>query len=169
MGNLVFVGGRGEVHGAHGRCVKPDLDALLTALYVHLDDHVLPSRPRRRGRPRVLTDAELMCVAVAQVLLRCDQERYWLRVAAARIGHLFPVLPCQSQYNRHLRDLGPAMSTAAPWLARRVPTGHERPRQMDGTAVRCGASRVTVNRSGLGEIAGYGRDASHHAFYWGAK
>ncbi|WP_304455434.1 hypothetical protein [Nocardiopsis sp. YSL2] len=40
---------------------------------------------------------------------------------------------------------------------------------MDGTPLRCGASRVTVNRSGLGEIAGYGRDASHHAFYWGAK
>lgn len=155
--------------GVHGRCVKTDLDALLTALYVHLDDHVLASRPRRRGRPRILSDAELVCVAVAQVLLRCDQERYWLRVAAARIGHLFPVLPCQSQYNRHLRDLGPAMSAAARWLARQVPTWHEPLRLMDGTAVRCGASRVTVNRSGLGEIAGYGRDASHHAFYWGAK
>ncbi|GAA2459999.1 hypothetical protein GCM10010191_95480 [Actinomadura vinacea] len=33
----------------------------------------------------------------------------------------------------------------------------------------CGASRVTVNRSALGEIADYGRDTSHHAFYWGAK
>lgn len=155
--------------GVHGRCVKTDLDALLTALYVHLDDHVLPSRRRGRGRPRVLSDAELVCVAVAQVLLRCDQERYWLRTAAARIGHLFPVLPSQSQYNRHLRDLGPVMSRAASWLARQVPTWHERLRLMDGTPVRCGASRVTVNRSGLGEIAGYGRDASHHAFYWGTK
>ncbi len=40
---------------------------------------------------------------------------------------------------------------------------------MDGTPVRCGASRTTVNRSGLGEIAGYGMDKSHHAFYRGAK
>ncbi len=35
--------------------------------------------------------------------------------------------------------------------------------------MRCGASRATVNRSSLGEIAGYGHDTSHHAFYWGAK
>lgn len=35
--------------------------------------------------------------------------------------------------------------------------------------MRCGASRVTVNRSSPGEIAGYGMDKSHHAFYWGAK
>jgi hypothetical protein len=26
-----------------------------------------------------------------------------------------------------------------------------------------------VNRSALGKIAAYGRDASHHAFYWGTK
>jgi hypothetical protein len=157
--------------GAHDQCVKTDLDALLIALYVHLDDHVLPSRqqPRRRGRPRLLSDAELVCVAVAQVLLRCDDERRWLRVAPRRIGHLFPRLPSQSEYNRHLRALGPVMSAIGLHLARRVPTWHERLRLMDGTPVPCGASRVTVNRSGLGEIAGYGRDASHHRFYWGAK
>lgn len=117
----------------------------------------------------MLSDAELVCVAVAQVLLRCDGERRWLRLAPARIGHLFPRLPCQAQYNRRLRELGPVLSMVALWLAQAVPTYLERLRLMDGTPVRCGASRVTVNRSGLGEIAGYGRDASHHAFYWGAK
>lgn len=40
---------------------------------------------------------------------------------------------------------------------------------MDGTPVRCGASRTTVDRSDLGQIAGYGVDRSHHAFCWGAK
>lgn len=117
----------------------------------------------------MLTSAEAVVVAVAQVLLRCDQERYWLRTAAARIGHLFPRLPSQAVYNRQLRKLGPQMSAAALWLARQVPTWHEPLRLMDGTPVRCGASRVTVNRSSLGEIAGYGMDKSHHAFYWGAK
>ncbi|MBA8956031.1 transposase [Actinomadura namibiensis] len=151
--------------------MKTNLDALVTALYVHLDDHVLPLRQPlpRRGRPSVLTDAELVCVAVAQVLLGCDTERHWLRLAPARIGHLFPRLPCQAQYNRHLRDLGPVWVAVACWLARATPTWHERLRLMDGTPVRCGASRVTVNRSSLGEIAGYGHDTSHHAFSWGAK
>lgn len=79
-----------------------DLDALLTALYVHLDDHVLPStnQPRRRGPAPVLTDAELVCVSIAQVLLRHDSERHWMRAAPTRIGHLFPRLPGQSEYNR---------------------------------------------------------------------
>ncbi|MFB9835892.1 hypothetical protein ACFFNX_27290 [Actinoallomurus acaciae] len=35
--------------------------------------------------------------------------------------------------------------------------------------MRRGASRTTVNRSQMGDMAGHGRDASHHAFYWGAK
>jgi hypothetical protein len=157
--------------GIEDRCVKTDLDALLTALYVHLDDHVLPSRNRSaaRGRPRLLTDAELVCVALAQVLLGCDSERRWMRTAPGRIGHLFPRLPGQSEYNRRLREAAPALLTASMWLARAVPTWWEKLRLMDGTPVRCGASRTTVERSGLGGIAGYGMDKSHHAFYWGAK
>lgn len=157
--------------GVEDQSVTNDLDALLTALYVHLDDHVLPSANQRRGpgRPRKLTDAELVCVALAQVLLRCDSERRWMRAAPARIGHLFPRLPGQSEYNRHLRDAAPVLLKAALWLARQTPSWWENLRLMDGTPVRCGASRVTVDRSGLGEVAGYGRDVSHHAFYWGAK
>jgi hypothetical protein len=151
--------------------VKTNLDALLTALYVHLDDDVIPSTNQRRspGRPRLLTDAELLCVAVAQVLLRCDDERRWLRLAPKLIGHLFPRLPCQSEYNRHLARLTPLMFTAIGWLARATPTWHDNLRLMDGTPVPCGASRTTVERSSLGEVCGYGRDASHHRFYWGSK
>src|SRR5690349_3265835 len=142
------------VKGAHDRCVTTDLDALLIALYVHLDDHVLPSAGRRRGRgpARVLNDAELVCVAVAQVLLGCDSERRWLRTAPGRIGHLFPRLPGQSEYNRHLRDAAPALFAASMWLVRAVPSWQERLRLMDGTPLRCGASRTTVHRSALGEI-----------------
>ncbi len=97
--------------GVEDRNVTTNLDALLAAFYVHLDDHVLPSReqPVKRGPKRLLTDAELVCVAVAQVLLRHDSERHWMRAAPTRIGHLFPRLPGQSEYNRHLRELAPAL------------------------------------------------------------
>lgn len=151
--------------------MNTNLDALLTALYVYLDDDVIPSmnRPRKRGPAPLLNDAELVCAAIAQVLLRHDSERHWMRAAPSRIGHLFPRLPGQSEYNRHLRDAAPVLLAAAMWLARAVPTWWERLRLMDGTPVRCGASQATVNRSMLGETAGYGRDVSHHAFYWGAK
>lgn len=59
-----------------------DLDTLLTALYVELTNRIIPSLGqgrRRPGRPPEVTDAELACLAVAQVLLRFDDKRHWLR------------------------------------------------------------------------------------------
>ena len=74
--------------------VIADLDTLLVALYVELTDRIIPARrPRRRaspGRPPRLTDAELVCLAVAQVLLRYNDEHHWLRAAPSRVGHLSP-------------------------------------------------------------------------------
>ena len=70
-----------------------DLDTLLIALYVELTDRIIPSLGLSRrgpGHPSVVTDAERVCVALAQVLLRYDDERHWLRDAAGRVGHLFP-------------------------------------------------------------------------------
>jgi hypothetical protein len=79
-----------------------DLDTLLTALYVELTDRIIASAGLTRrgpGRPPEVTDAELVCLAVAQVLLRYDDEMHWLRAAASRVGHLFPKLLGQSEYN----------------------------------------------------------------------
>ena len=66
-----------------------DLDTLLIALYVELTDRIIPSRGTPRhgpGRRPEVTDAELVCLAVAPVLLRYDDERHWLRAAASRPG-----------------------------------------------------------------------------------
>ncbi|HKA09248.1 MAG TPA: hypothetical protein VKI99_02135 [Candidatus Dormibacteraeota bacterium] len=49
-------------------------------------------------------DSELVCLAVAQVLLGCNSERRWHRFASGRLGHLFPYLPQQSAYNKRLRN-----------------------------------------------------------------
>jgi len=58
--------------------VTADLEALLTALYVLIDDHVIPpAGPRRPGRPKKLSDAELACLAVAQVLLGARSGHHW--------------------------------------------------------------------------------------------
>ena len=86
----------------HGGRVDANLDTLLIALYVELVDHIIPARGTRRrglGRPPLVTDAELVCLAVAQVLLRYNDEHHWLRAAPARVGHLFPRLLSQSEYN----------------------------------------------------------------------
>lgn len=73
--------------------VTTDLDTLLTALYVLIDDHVIPPRQRRPGRPKKLTDAELVCLAVAQVLLGALSEHHWLRTCYARLYTCFRSCP----------------------------------------------------------------------------
>jgi hypothetical protein len=62
---------------------------------------IIPARGfvrRGPGRPPEVTDAELACLAVAQVLLRYDDELHWLRAAASRVGHLFP--GCWASHHR---------------------------------------------------------------------
>lgn len=147
------------------------LDTLLIALYVELTDRVIPSRSARRGpgRPPVVTDAEVVCLAVARVLLRYDDERHWLRAAPRLVGHLFPRLLSQAEYNRRLRQSADLMVAALRWIGGRTPGSAELVRLMDGTPLPCGASRVTARRSDLFGYAGYGYEVSHSRFYWGAK
>ena len=87
--------------------MSADLDALLISLYVLVDD-LLPARRRRLGRPVRISDSELICLAIAQVLLDCPNERRFLRLARQRLGHLFPYIPGQSGFNKRLRQLGAA-------------------------------------------------------------
>ncbi len=108
----------------HVRTLEPvmiaDLDTLLIALYVELTDRIIPllglARCGPGQRPEV-TDAELACLAVAQVLLRYDDERHWLRAAPRRVGHLFPRLLAQSEYNARVKNAGPLLEAALRWLA----------------------------------------------------
>jgi hypothetical protein len=152
--------------------VIADLDTLLIALYVELTDRVIPalgSRRRGPGRPLEVTDAELVCLAVAQVLLRYNDERHWLRAAPNRVGHLFPRLLSQSEYNERLKGVAPLMDAALRWLAAQTPGSAELLRLLDGTPVGCGQSTTTAKRSGLFGYAGYGYESSHSRYYWGVK
>jgi hypothetical protein len=81
---------------------------------------------------------------VAQVLRRCDGERHWLRAAPKLVGHLFPRLLAQSQYNTRLRQLAPLTEAALRWLADATPATAELLRLMDATPVPCGTSAVTA-------------------------
>ena len=116
-----------------------------------------------------MTDAELVCLAVAQVLLRFDDERRWLRAAPARVGHLFPRMLRQSEYNERLKTAAPLMEAALRWLAEQAPGSAEMLRLMDATPVPCGQSKITARRSDLYGYAGYGYCPSHSRWYWGAK
>jgi hypothetical protein len=147
--------------------VSADLDALLTHVYVLVDD-LLPRR-RRFGRPPRISDAELVCLAIAQVLLDCPSERRFLRLARRRLGHLFPYIPGQSGFNKRLRQLAPQLLEAIALLARLSPSFCDRLRLLDSTPVPCAASRETVKRSQLAGLAAYGYCRSHHRYFWGFR
>jgi DDE family transposase len=147
--------------------VSADLDALLVHVYVLVDD-LLPPR-RRLGRPPLISDSELICLAVAQVLLDCPNERRFLRLAKRRLGHLFPYIPGQAGFNKRLRALAPQLLEAITILARLSPSFRDRLRLLDSTPVPCAASRETVRRSALAGHAGYGYCRSHSRWFWGFR
>jgi hypothetical protein len=147
--------------------VHADLDTLVVALYVTVDDLLGPRQgPGRRPK---LSDAELVCLAVAQVLLGCWSERRWLRMANRRLGHLFPYLPTPSAYNRRLRRAAPLIALAIRDLALHTPSWCDQLRLVDSTPLPCAASRETVKRSALAGHAGYGYCKSHHRYFWGFR
>lgn len=144
-----------------------DLDDLLTALFVLVDD-LLPSR-RRVGRPARISASELITLAVAQVLLDCHSERRFLRLARKQLGHLFPYIPLQPGYNKRLRALAPQICEVIEHLARISPSFCDRLRLLDSTPVPCGQSRETRKRSELAGWAAYGYCASHSRPFWGLR
>lgn len=143
------------------------LDDLVIALYVFVDDLVDP--PPARGRPPRITDTELVCLAIAQVLLDAGSERQWLRLVGDRLGHLFPYVPQQPGYNKRLRALAPTICAVLRELVAACPSVCDRVRLLDSTPIPCAASRETVKRSDLAGYATYGYCASHSRYFWGFR
>jgi hypothetical protein len=144
------------------------LDALIVGLYVQIDDFLGPPR-RGPGRPPKVSDSELICLAVAQVLLGMPNDRQFLALARWRLGHLFPRLIDQSGYNRRLRALAPQIARSISYLAWISPSFCDRVRLLDCTPVPCGQSRQTARRSEFAGTAGYGYCASHSRWFWGFR
>ena len=151
-----------------------DLDTLAVALYVRIDD-TLKDRPELRPwRPKVgiaprLSDAELLTLAVLQVLQGFEHESRWLRHAREHLGHLFPYLPGQAGYNKRLRKSAEQLKAMIRVLAEDTDVWADDTWLIDSTPVECGRSRPTAKRSNLAGWAGYGYCASHSRYFWGLR
>jgi hypothetical protein len=91
-----------------------DLEALVVAAYVFADEYPVPARP---GRPPLISDAELVALAVAQGAIGISSDRQFLGLVSRVLPGWFPHLPEQSQYNRRLRglvELSESCSTHSP-------------------------------------------------------
>jgi hypothetical protein len=154
--------------------MNTDLDALVTRLYVTIDDLLIDNPAWRPERPAVgiaprLSDAELVTLAVIQALLGYTSERRFLRYATTHLRGLFSYLPQRPAYNKRLRNAGSMMQHLIAVLARDCPSWHDDLWLVDSTPVECGRSRETVKRSDMAGYAGYGYCASHSRFFWGLR
>jgi DDE family transposase len=147
--------------------VHADLDALVTALYVRVDDF-LP-KWQGPGRPPQITDAELIALAVAQMFLAVPNDRKFLRSPGGGWGHLFSYLPKQPGYNKRMRALAPTIGRVLAHLVTNSPSFCDGLRLLDSTPVPCGQSRETARRSELAGQAGYGWCGSHSRLFWGFR
>jgi Transposase DDE domain len=154
--------------------VDADLDTLAIALYARIDDalkdrpELAPWRPKVGIAPK-LSDAELLTLAVMQVLLGHANETGWLRYANGHLSHLFPYLPGQAGYNKRLRKSAVALQAMIRLLATDTEVWADDIWLIDSTPVECGRSRPTTQRSNLAGWAGYGYCASHSRYFWGLR
>jgi hypothetical protein len=143
-----------------------DLDLLLIAVFCTADD-LLPERLKNARRS--VTDAEVVTLAVAQVLLGIDHDARFLAIAAKRLGHLFPRLPHQPGYWKRRQRLADTIEWLIGVFAKDCPGYHDNLVLLDSTPVECGRSVETTRRSALADACGYGYCRSHSRWFWGMR
>jgi hypothetical protein len=85
------------------RAVRRPILAAAGAALLLRGDNVLGARAVSGGRPPLLSDSELVCLAVAQAMLGFHSEARWLRYANKHLPGMFPYLPQRAGYNKRLR------------------------------------------------------------------
>jgi len=143
-----------------------DLDLLCIAVYCTADD-LLPEPPGNARR--MVTDAEVVTLCVAQAIMGIPSDRRFLKVARKRLAHLFPVIPSQPGYFKRRRRLADQLEWLMGVFASQSPGFHDDLLLIDSTPLECARSRETVKRSQLADAADYGYCASHSRYFWGFR
>ena len=149
-----------------------DLDSFLVSLYVLVDDwwhERHPYSPRKPGRPALLSDPEVITLAILAQWPRFRSERDFWRFASAHLRAYFPNLCTQSQFNRRVRALEPELCAMQRAFAGQIAEPSAVYRVLDTTLVPA-MVRVRASRKGLfcGQ-ASFGRSASKTEWIYGFK
>jgi hypothetical protein len=122
-----------------GTTLELDLDTFLTALYTVVDDVyrerlavVLAHRP---GPAPVLSDSEVLALAVCAEWGLWGSERAFYRFVRKRLRHLFPRLVDYSGFDRRRRSLYPALAAVQRAVAQRLGADLERERLLETAPV----------------------------------
>ena len=150
-----------------------DLDLLLIYVYCVADD-LLPKKTRNARR--ILTDAEVVTLAVAQQIMGIPSDYRFIRAARRQLGHLFPALTKRSGFFQRRDRLADTIEWLIHAFASASPGWEDNLLLADSTPVECARSRETVKRSGdsslddaLANAADYGYCASHSRYFYGLR
>jgi hypothetical protein len=150
-----------------------DLDSFLVSLYVFVDDwwKLEPSSklPRRPGRPALLTDSEVLTLAILAQWPRFRSERDFWRFASSHLRSYFPNLCSQGQFNRRVRAVELELRALQRAFARELAPPSAVYRVLDTTLIPA-VVRVRASRKGLfAGQATFGRSASKTEWVYGFK
>ena len=144
-----------------------DLDLLLISVYCTADD-LLPERPRNARRK--LTDAEVVTLCVAQVLMGIPSDRRFLRAAAptaraplSLAAH--PGCPAQAPSTPGRDDRVAGRRVRRPLAGARATTSSCSTPRLSSAAARW---RQRGARA-WPRSAGYGYSRSHSRYFWGMR
>ena len=143
--------------------VIASLDTLVIAAYVFACSLSIP-RPGPRG---LITDQELIALAVAQAITGLTSDRQFLGAIEKLLPGYFPHLPEQTQYNRRLRRLTSSIAAVQLLVAELIAEG--RVRLVDGTLIACANYPRCASRSEFAGHASYGYCPSKSLFVWGMR
>ncbi len=150
-----------------------DLDLLLTSVFCTADD-LLPKKPGNARR--ILTDAEVVTLCVAQSIMGVSSDQRFVRIACKRLGHLFPALTKRSGFHKRRERLAETIEWLIGVFASQSPGYYDNLLLADSTPVECARSRETVKRAGANSLGGaiadaadYGYCASHSRWFWGLR
>jgi hypothetical protein len=95
-----------------------DVNTFLTMMYTMIDDWYQQAmagrKPVRPGPEPVVSDSDVLTLAILREWLGCRSEEQFLAVVTQHWQRYFPRLVCQSSFNRRVRDLWGVLAVLAP-------------------------------------------------------
>jgi hypothetical protein len=150
-----------------------DLDLLLIAVFCTADDLLLVKSYNAR---RIVTDAEVVTLCVAQAIMGIPSDPRFIAVAAKRLAHLFPQIPKRSGFYKRRERLSDTIEALIDEFARHSPGYTDTVLLVDSTPIETCRSRETVKRGGASSLddaltnaADYGFCASHSRYFYGFR
>jgi hypothetical protein len=139
------------------------LETLVIAGYVFACSLSIP----RPGPAGLVTDHELIALAVAQAVTGLNSDRQFLGTVGKLLPGFFPHLPDQTQYNRRLRRLIPWLTTVQLMVAQLIAEGGVR--LVDGTLLSCANYPGCKSKSAFAPDASFGYCPSKSLYVWGMR